>query len=74
MKEHETVVLMHDLPEHKLEAGDLGAIVHCYSEGVAYEVEFVTFSGQTAALVTLKPSEIRPVAFNEIAHARAVVS
>ena len=72
MKEHEIVVLVEDLPEHGLEAGDLGAVVHCYSDGTAYEVEFVTFSGKTAALVTLPKTSIRPVASNEIAHVRAV--
>jgi len=72
IKEHDTVVLLGDLDQHGLEAGDVGAVVHCYPDGQGYEVEFVTFSGQTAALVTIRANQIRPVAANEIAHARTV--
>ena len=53
IKEHDTVVLLDDLDQHGLEAGDIGAVVHCYPGDQGYEVEFVTFSGQTAALVTI---------------------
>ena len=57
----DSVVLNRDLPEHDLYAGDLGAIVEIYgSDGV--EVEFVRASGQTKALVTLKTTDLRPVA------------
>jgi hypothetical protein len=44
MSEHDVVVLTRDLPEHGLRAGDVGAVVHVYSNGKAYEVEFVTGS------------------------------
>ena len=61
----ETVVLNRDLPEHDLRAGDLGAVVELYGpDGV--EVEFVRASGQTKALVTLKPSDLRSVSENDI--------
>jgi hypothetical protein len=61
----ETVVLNRDLPEHGLRAGDLGAVVELYGpDGV--EVEFVQASGQTKALVTLKPSDLRSVSENDI--------
>jgi len=61
----ETVVLNRDLPEHGLCAGDLGAVVELYGpDGV--EVEFVQASGQTKALVTLKPSDLRSVSENDI--------
>ena len=50
-KELETVVLDRDLPEHGLRRGDLGAVVQVYDpDGI--EVEFVTASGRTQALVT----------------------
>ena len=53
-------VLMRDLPEHGLRAGDLGAVVELYgTDGV--EVEFVRASGQTKALVTLKATDARSV-------------
>jgi hypothetical protein len=70
LKEHDIVVLVENDPLHGLEAGDIGTIVHVYADGEAFEVEFVTFSGATAALVTLKPQKVRAVSSNEIAHAR----
>ena len=48
----DTVVLDRDLPEHGLRNGDLGAVVQVY-EPDGLEVEFVTASGKTQALVTL---------------------
>ncbi len=40
MKELDTVVLRRALPDAGLEAGDVGAIVHCHSDA-SYEVEFI---------------------------------
>ena|SRR5438094_6869965 len=48
----DTVVLDRNLPEHGLRSGDLRAIVQVY-EPDGLEVEFVTASGKTQALVTL---------------------
>ncbi len=59
-KELDTVVLSHDIPDHHLCAGDLGAVVHLY-EPDGLEVEFVTAGGGTAALVTLRVSDVRSV-------------
>jgi len=44
------VVLVRDLPEHGLKAGDVGAVVEVYPPG-ALEVEFVVASGRTKALL-----------------------
>ena len=52
------VVLDVDIPEHSLPKRSLGAIVHVYADDV-FEVEFVTASGRTAALLTLKSSQLR---------------
>jgi hypothetical protein len=57
----DTVVLDRDLPEHGLKRGDLGAIVEIY-EPDGFEVEFVTASGRTGALLTLTRSDVRQVA------------
>ncbi len=65
-------VLTRSLPEHGLEAGDVGAIVFVHGGGKAYEVEFVSGSGATIALVALNASDIRPVATSEILHVRSV--
>ena len=56
----ETVVLNADLPEHGLKKGDLGAVVQIY-EPDGLEVEFVSASGQTQALVTLQVDAVRSV-------------
>jgi uncharacterized protein DUF4926 len=66
----DTVVLNHDLPNHGLRAGDLGAVVELYgSDGV--EVEFVQASGQTKALVTLHAEDLRAVAQSDILAVRS---
>jgi hypothetical protein len=53
----DTVVLNRDLPQHGLRAGDLGAVVEVY-EPDGLEVEFVTASGKTQALVTLNVNDV----------------
>jgi hypothetical protein len=68
--EHDRVVLTASLPEECLEAGDIGAVIHVYPRHEAYEVEFVTLTGETAAVVTVAAEKVRPVASTEIPHAR----
>ena len=70
IKEHERVVLTVPVPEEGLEAGDVGTVVHLYRDGQAYEVEFTTLNGTTAAVVTLEANQVRPVGQREITHAR----
>ena len=72
MKEHDLVVLTHDLPEHALRAGDVGAVVHRYGEG--YEVEFVSAAGETVAVLTLTDADLRPMTGAEILHVRDLAS
>jgi hypothetical protein len=65
----DTVVLDRDLPDHGLRRGDLGAVVEVYEpDGV--DVEFVTASGRTAALVTLTARDVRPVADDDLVAVR----
>jgi hypothetical protein len=71
--ELDTVVLTHDIPEHGLKQGDLGAVVHCYSDGMAFEVEFVTAEGKTVALLTLAEADICQMNIREILHVRELV-
>ncbi len=70
IKEHERVVLTAPVPAEGLEAGDVGTVVHLYRDGHAYEVEFTTLDGRTAAVVTLESNQVRPVNEREITHAR----
>ena len=58
--ELDTVVLLRDLPEAGLRSGDLGAVVLVYGDE-ALEVEFVTASGRTQALLTLPVNHVRAV-------------
>jgi hypothetical protein len=74
MQELERVALTEAMPEHNLEAGDIGMIVHIYSEHKGYEVEFVTLNGDLVALVSVYTEQIRQLENNEIASARQVKS
>ena len=69
----EVVVLNEDLPSHGLKRGDLGTIVEVYAPD-AVEVEFVTASGRTQALVTLPPSAIRQVGDDDLVAVRRITS
>ena len=73
IRELDTVVLTHDLEKNGLQQGDIGAVVHCYDDGLSFEVEFVTAEGKTAALLTLTSADIRPMRGREILHARELV-
>ncbi len=70
IKEHERIVLTTPILAEGLEAGDVGTVVHVYKDGEAYEVEFITLDGQTAAVVTLEASQVRPVTSRDITHTR----
>jgi hypothetical protein len=67
----DTVVLARDLPAHGLRAGDLGAVVETYPPD-GLEVEFLTASGRTGALVTLHPSDVRRVTDNDLVTVRTL--
>ncbi|MCI0435518.1 MAG: DUF4926 domain-containing protein [Gemmatimonadetes bacterium] len=70
IEELDTVVLTRDVPEHGLVSGDVGAVVHRYEGGSLFEVEFVTAEGRTVTVLQLTPSDLRPMAGDEILHAR----
>jgi len=69
-QELDTVVLTHNVENHGLKAGDIGAVVHCYQDGQGLEVEFVTAEGKTIALLTLTPTDVRLMREREILHVR----
>jgi hypothetical protein len=70
IKELERVVLTEPVPAEGLERGDVGTVVHAYRDGGAFEVEFITLDGKTAAVVTVEASHVRSVREREITHAR----
>ncbi len=67
----DTVVVVNDLPKHGLRAGDLGAVVATRPPD-ALEVEFVTASGRTTALVSLKASDVRAIADTDLVSVRSI--
>lgn len=71
LRELETVVLEHDLPEHGLRRGDLGAVVQVYGE-TAVDVEFVRASGHTQALVQLPLAAVRALRDADLPAVRTV--
>ena len=73
IRELDLVVLTRDISAHGLQRGDVGTVVHTYQDGHAFEVEFVTAEGTTVAVLTLEPTDIRPVGGREILHVRELV-
>lgn len=69
-KEHERIVLITDVLEEGLVAGDVGTIVHIHPRGEAFVVEFLTLNGNMAAIATVLPSQARLVSDKDITHAR----
>ena len=68
----DTVVLTRDHEEFGLRRGDVGAVVEVYQPD-RFEVEFVTASGKTEALVTLGDDDLRPVSDSDLLSVRPVV-
>lgn len=60
IKELDVVTLTRDIQEHGLTKGSKGAVVHCYADGQGFEVEFVSETGETIALLTLERADIQP--------------
>jgi hypothetical protein len=67
----DTVVLERDLPEHGLRRGDVGAVVELYPPD-GLEVEFVTASGKTQALVTVRAADVREVQDHDLLTVRRI--
>jgi hypothetical protein len=70
IKEHDRIVLTEPVPAQGLANGDVGTVVHVYDDGKAFEVEFTTLGGKTAAVATVKALAVRPVTGREMTHSR----
>lgn len=67
----DTIVLEKDFSEYGLKKGDIGAVVEVYGlKGV--EVEFITGSGKTQALLTLNQDDVRTIKASEILAVRSL--
>lgn len=67
----DTIVLKKDIPKKGLKAGDVGAVVEKYGS-TGLEVEFVTGSGHTQALVSLNIDEVREFGASDMLSARSL--
>ncbi len=56
------------IDEADLEIGDIGTVVFVYKQQKGYEVEFMTLTGETVAVVSVLPSQVRTIRDREIAH------
>lgn len=74
IREHDCVVLTADLAEDGLQKGDVGTVVHIHGHGAGYEVEFMTFGGETVAVTTVMPSQLRPVGKRDVTHVRELAA
>jgi len=70
IREHDVVVLTQDMPDEGLTAGDAGTVIHVHPRNAGYEVEFMTLSGQTIAVVTVMARQVRAVTRRDIIHVR----
>jgi hypothetical protein len=74
IKEHDCIVLTQDLREEGLRTGDVGTVVHIHQDGTAYEVEFVTLTGETVAVATVQLFQLRPVNRRDLSHVRELAA
>ena len=74
IKEHDCVVLKEDVTAEGLQPGDVGTVIHIHQGGAGYEVEFMTLTGETVAVVMLMASQVRPIARRDLNHVRELQS
>jgi len=71
IKEHDRVALTEDIPGHGLKRGDIATVVMVHSIP-GYELEFVTLEGDTLAVISAYPHQVRALGKREIAQARSL--
>lgn len=72
MEMFDSVVLLVDLPDYGLKAGDVGAIVEIFVNPQGLMIEFNSYDGDLVALPIVDPSQVRPMRDNDIASVRPV--
>jgi hypothetical protein len=73
IKEHDSIVLTENRPSESLLAGDVGVVVHIHKGDEAFEVEFMTLTGEPVAIVTLRADQVRALNRRDLAHTRQLV-
>jgi hypothetical protein len=74
IRELDRVVLTAAVPSEGLVSADVGTVVHVYADGKAFEIEFMTLDGHTAAVATVEASAARRVTSRDISHSRHLQS
>lgn len=72
IEELDVIILTVDMPKSQLKKGDMGTVVKVYGNN-NYDVEFLTTSGNTIALLNLDATQVRsPYGNSEIIHVRDI--
>ena len=66
IQELDSVILLKDCPDQGLVKGDMGAVVMVHDGGKAFEVEFVTLTGDTLGVLTLTADEVRAISARDM--------
>lgn len=72
LEEHDRIVLTEDLAAGDMKEGDVGTIVHVHRDSEAFEVEFLSLEGNTAAVATVPATRLRPVEATDLTHSRVL--
>ena len=68
------VALTEDMPEHSLRRGDVATIVEAHhaqrGQETGYSLEVFNALGETMAVITVRESQIEPLARDEVLHVR----
>lgn len=70
--ELERVALSRDIPETTLREGDVGTVVHVYVDHAAYEVEFISFSGESLGVFTIEADGVRRLGEDDLPSTRSL--
>ncbi len=58
LREHDVVTITEDIPNEGVARGDVGAVVHCYPDQKAYEVEVLDEQGKSKCVVTANEKQL----------------
>lgn len=75
--EHTRAVLVKDIPEHGLVAGDYGIVVSVHQRAgavVGYTLEVFALNGETIDIVDVPADLVRAARGDEVGHARPVAA
>ncbi|MFA6244385.1 MAG: DUF4926 domain-containing protein [Candidatus Hydrogenedentales bacterium] len=71
---YDCIVLTEDLQTDNLKAGDVGTVVHVHRGGEGYEVEFITLTGETIAVATIRATQARLILPSDMVHVRELLT